>query len=155
MSTAAATLKERLQQELDDALAEIARLEERLGRKGEYGLGKGDPSIYEWEMCLALKQRAEGKAKSLRGSHPQGRRGRLWHLRSLRPDHRPGAAGHLARHPEVHHLRSKALSAASTSTSPGVWPQATFLFCARPATSPHSLPSRLPTGGFSTKIEAL
>jgi DnaK suppressor protein len=55
-----------LQQELDEALAEIARLEDRLERKGDYGLGKGDPSIYEWEMCLALKQRAEGKIRSLR-----------------------------------------------------------------------------------------
>jgi DnaK suppressor protein len=58
-------LKERLQQELVEAQAEIARLEERLERKGDYGLGKGDPSIYEWEMCLALKQRAENKARSL------------------------------------------------------------------------------------------
>jgi DnaK suppressor protein len=66
MTTTAVSLKERLQAELDEALAEIARLEERLGRKGDYGLGKGDPSIYEWEMCLALKQRAENKAKSLR-----------------------------------------------------------------------------------------
>ncbi len=58
-------LKERLRQELDEALAEIARLGERLEGKGDYGLGKGDPSIYEWEMCLALKQRAENKARSL------------------------------------------------------------------------------------------
>lgn len=60
------SLKERLQVELDETLAEIARLDERLeGDKGEYGLGKGDPGIYEWEMCLALKQRAETKARSL------------------------------------------------------------------------------------------
>jgi DnaK suppressor protein len=65
MTTATAGLKERLQQELDETLAEIARLEERLERKGDYGLGKGDPGIYEWEMCLALKQRAESKAQSL------------------------------------------------------------------------------------------
>jgi RNA polymerase-binding transcription factor DksA len=65
MTAVTASLKERLQQELDEALAEIARLEERLERKGDYGLGKGDPSIYEWEMCLALKQRAENKARSL------------------------------------------------------------------------------------------
>ena len=55
----------RLQQELEETVAEIARLEERLAGKGDYGLGKGDPSIYEWEMCLALKQRAENKARSL------------------------------------------------------------------------------------------
>jgi RNA polymerase-binding transcription factor DksA len=58
-------LKQRLQQELDETLIEIARLNERLEGKGDYGLGKGDPGIYEWEMCLALKQRAENKARSL------------------------------------------------------------------------------------------
>jgi DnaK suppressor protein len=66
MTTSELSLKQRLQLELDETLAEIARLDERLeGDKGEYGLGKGDPGIYEWEMCLALKQRAEVKAKSL------------------------------------------------------------------------------------------
>lgn len=65
MTTVMIDLKERLQQELDETQAEIARLEERLEGKGDYGLGKGDPSIYEWEMCLALKQRAENKARSL------------------------------------------------------------------------------------------
>jgi len=57
--------KERLRQELAETLAEIKRLDQRLEGKGDYGLGKGDPSIYEWEMCLALKQRAESKARSL------------------------------------------------------------------------------------------
>jgi DnaK suppressor protein len=65
MATAMAGLKERLQEELIEVQAEIARLDERLERKGDYGLGKGDPSIYEWEICLALKQRAESKARSL------------------------------------------------------------------------------------------
>jgi DnaK suppressor protein len=65
MTTVMIDLKERLQQELNETQAEIARLEERLEGKGDYGLGKGDPSIYEWEMCLALKQRAENKARSL------------------------------------------------------------------------------------------
>jgi len=65
MTMAMVELQERLRQALLDAQAEIERLEERLERKGDYGLGKGDPSIYEWEMCLALKQRAENKARSL------------------------------------------------------------------------------------------
>ncbi len=65
MTTRMAGLKERLQQELNDTLDEIARLGERLETKGDYGLGKGDPGIYEWEICLALKQRAENKARSL------------------------------------------------------------------------------------------
>jgi RNA polymerase-binding transcription factor DksA len=65
MTTVTTSLKERLQQELNETHAEIERLGKRLERKGDYGLGKGDPSIYEWEMCLALKQRAENKARSL------------------------------------------------------------------------------------------
>ena len=65
MTTETPSLRERLQQQLDETFEEIARLEERLEGKGDYGLGKGDPSIYEWEMCLALKQRAENKARSL------------------------------------------------------------------------------------------
>jgi DnaK suppressor protein len=65
MTTEMLDLTARLQQELDETLAEIQRLAERLEKKGDYGLGKGDPSIYEWEMCLALKQRAENKARSL------------------------------------------------------------------------------------------
>ena len=65
MTTAITALKEKLRQELEETQQELARLEERLQRKGDYGLGKGDPSIYEWEMCLALKQRTENKAKSL------------------------------------------------------------------------------------------
>ena len=65
MATETMDLRERLQTELEQTMAEIERLEERLERKGDYGLGKGDPSIYEWEMCLALKQRAENKARSL------------------------------------------------------------------------------------------
>lgn len=65
MATETMDLKGRLRQELDETLAEISRLEERLEGKGDYGLGKGDPGIYEWEMCLALKQRAENKARSL------------------------------------------------------------------------------------------
>jgi DnaK suppressor protein len=65
MESTTIDLKLRLQQELDETLTEIARLNERLEGKGDYGLGKGDPGIYEWEMCLALKQRAENKARSL------------------------------------------------------------------------------------------
>jgi DnaK suppressor protein len=65
MTTEMIDLKERLRQELIETQAEIARLEARLERKGDYGLGKGDPSIYEWEMSLALKQRAMNKAQSL------------------------------------------------------------------------------------------
>ena len=65
MTVATTANMQRLQQELDETRQELKRLEERLEGKGDYGLGKGDPGIYEWEMCLALKQRAEAKAQSL------------------------------------------------------------------------------------------
>lgn len=59
------SLKERLQQELDEAQAELQNLEKRLEGKGDYGLGTGDPSIYDWEMCLALRLRTQSKIRSL------------------------------------------------------------------------------------------
>jgi DnaK suppressor protein len=57
MVTETMSLKERLQQELDEARTELERLEkQRLEGKGDYG---------EWEMCLALKQRVENRIVSL------------------------------------------------------------------------------------------
>jgi DnaK suppressor protein len=38
MATGKIDLRQRLQQELDETLAEIKRLEERLERKGDYGV---------------------------------------------------------------------------------------------------------------------
>ena len=35
------------------------RLRARLETKGDYGLGEGDPMIYQWELNLALCKRAE------------------------------------------------------------------------------------------------
>jgi len=66
MGTETLSLNERLQQELDEARAELDRLEkQRLEGKGDYGLGTGDPSIYEWEMCLAMKQGVENRIRLL------------------------------------------------------------------------------------------
>ena len=60
------SLKERLQQELEEARVELDRLEKQsLESKGDYGLGTGDPSIYEWEMCLAMKLSVENRIKLL------------------------------------------------------------------------------------------
>ncbi len=58
-------VKKRLEQELAQALAEVDELEKRLESKADYGLGKGDPNIYEWELNFALRQKAEGKVKSI------------------------------------------------------------------------------------------
>lgn len=57
--------KERLEAELAEAVAELDRLEEKLQVEVEYGLGEGDPIIYEREMNMALRRRARRKIKSL------------------------------------------------------------------------------------------
>jgi len=57
--------RERLQRELGEAQAEVEKLRKRLGDKGDYGLGEGDPAIIQWEINLALLQRAEQKIQQL------------------------------------------------------------------------------------------
>jgi DnaK suppressor protein len=57
--------KERLEAELAEAVAELDRLEQKLQVEVEYGLGEGDPIIYEREMNMALRRRARRKIKSL------------------------------------------------------------------------------------------
>ena len=58
--------KKRLETALEEALAELHELNRRLGHKGDYGLGKGDPAIYEWELNLARRQKVEKKVNSIR-----------------------------------------------------------------------------------------
>jgi DnaK suppressor protein len=60
--------RERLDQELEKTLAEIEQLNRKLEDKADYGLGKGGSTIYEWEFNLALRQRLEAKAKSIRAA---------------------------------------------------------------------------------------
>lgn len=60
-----AALKEKLEEKLAAARAEIALLDKKLETKADYGLGIGDPNIYEWEMNFALRQKAESKIKSI------------------------------------------------------------------------------------------
>lgn len=57
--------KERLEAELAEAVAELERLEQKLQVEVEYGLGEGDPIIYEREMNMALRRRARRKIRSL------------------------------------------------------------------------------------------
>jgi DnaK suppressor protein len=42
-----------------EVLAELESLDSRLETKPEYSLGSGDPMIYQWELNLALRKRAE------------------------------------------------------------------------------------------------
>lgn len=57
--------RKRLQRELAEARTEAKKLKARLGDKGDYGLGEGDPAIVQWEINLALLQRAEEKVQQL------------------------------------------------------------------------------------------
>ncbi len=61
-------VKRRLENELAIALAEVDQLDKKLESKADYGLGKGDPNIYEWELNLALRQKMEGKIRSIKSA---------------------------------------------------------------------------------------
>ncbi|MGQ9684225.1 MAG: TraR/DksA family transcriptional regulator [Anaerolineae bacterium] len=60
--------RERLQRDLEEAQERIALLRERLETKADYGPGRGDPAIYQWEFNLALLQRAEDQALQIRAA---------------------------------------------------------------------------------------
>jgi RNA polymerase-binding transcription factor DksA len=49
----------RLLTERGEVLEELESLRARLETKGDYELGEGDPMIYQWELNLALRERAE------------------------------------------------------------------------------------------------
>ena len=57
--------RSRLDQELETVEADIAKLADRLETKGNYSLGAGDPAITQWEMNLALKERAVQKKEEI------------------------------------------------------------------------------------------
>ncbi len=58
-------VRQRLESELAETRAELKRLEKKLQVEVEYGLGEGDPIIYEREINMALRRRARRKVSSL------------------------------------------------------------------------------------------
>ncbi len=54
-----AEARARLLAERAEVLVEIEALVNRLETKGDYELGEGDPMIYQWELNLALRERAQ------------------------------------------------------------------------------------------------
>jgi RNA polymerase-binding protein DksA len=58
--------KSELQQQLREALTELTELDKRLQHKAEYGPGRGDPAIYEWELTLARRQQAQARVETIR-----------------------------------------------------------------------------------------
>jgi DnaK suppressor protein len=59
-------MKKKLESQLQEALEELEQLDQRLQQKADYGPGKGDPAIYEWELALALRQQAYNKVATIR-----------------------------------------------------------------------------------------
>lgn len=65
MNVSTEQARSKLLKELETLQAEIAELDRRLEHKGNYSLGAGDPAVYEWELNLALKERAEQKKRAV------------------------------------------------------------------------------------------
>jgi DnaK suppressor protein len=57
--------RQRIEQELQATRAEAERLDELLKLKGDYGLGRGDPTVYSWERNLARRERSQAKLEEL------------------------------------------------------------------------------------------
>ena len=60
------SIRDALERRLVEAQRELKQLDERLQQKADYGPGKGDPAIYEWELTLALRQQAQAKVETTR-----------------------------------------------------------------------------------------
>jgi DnaK suppressor protein len=59
-------LDQKLRVQLRQAMQELERLEARLQNKADYGPGKGDPAIYEWEFTLAMRETAQARVETIR-----------------------------------------------------------------------------------------
>lgn len=57
-----------LRGKLQEAQVELDELNQRLSMKGDYGLGVGDPRIYEWEMTLARREKVERRIRAIEGA---------------------------------------------------------------------------------------
>lgn len=54
-----------LQEELASLQDQIETLEEALETRPEYGMGKGDPAITQWELDQAMLKRLQDKSEKL------------------------------------------------------------------------------------------
>jgi RNA polymerase-binding transcription factor DksA len=64
MATPAA-MKVHLEAEQAEVRAQIADLEQRLETKPDYGLGAGDPAVYQWEFNLAMRNQALDRLRAV------------------------------------------------------------------------------------------
>ena len=61
-----ADVKKGLQKRLKAALQELEQLDARLRDKAEYGPGKGDPAIYDWELTLGRREATQARVENIR-----------------------------------------------------------------------------------------
>jgi DnaK suppressor protein len=61
-----ANVKKSLKERLQAALQELEQLDARLQQKADYGPGKGDPAIYDWEYTLARRKDAAARLETIR-----------------------------------------------------------------------------------------
>lgn len=64
-------IRQRIEQQLQATRVELERLDERLKLKGDYGLGRGDPTVYTWERNLARREQVQGKLEKLEAALQQ------------------------------------------------------------------------------------
>jgi DnaK suppressor protein len=57
--------RDKLQQELDEVQKQLTALDDALAEKPEYGMGKGDPGVTQWELDQAMHQRLEERAAAI------------------------------------------------------------------------------------------
>lgn len=58
--------KATLEAQADEIQAELTHLNEVLRERGDYGFGKGDPAVYQWEFNLALRERYQQRLEQIR-----------------------------------------------------------------------------------------
>ena len=58
-------IKTRLETQANEVRAELSRLNDLLRERGDYGFGKGDPAVYQWEFNLALRERYEQRLEQI------------------------------------------------------------------------------------------
>ena len=61
-------LKVSLERELAEVESELEHLDDLLKERGDYGYGRGDPSVYQWEFNLALRERYRQRRDQIRSA---------------------------------------------------------------------------------------
>src|SRR4030042_1957445 len=59
-------IKETLQQDLQEVESELKHLDDLLKERGDYGYGRGDPAVYQWEFNLALRERYRERREQIK-----------------------------------------------------------------------------------------